>query len=108
MADLLTVKRMLPPGSIPDSAIQQALVDAPAFMRKHGVPHSNCDYDLMERLMVCHILYMQGFQKNILSKAVDDVSASFSDINMADTKGMSPYLLMYHSLLETSDFVVSP
>lgn len=108
MADLLTVKRMLPPGSVPDDAIQQALTDAPAFMRKHGVPSSSCDYDLMTRLMVCHILFMQGFSRTVLNKAVGDVSVGFADIQLNNANGMSPYLYLYHSLLETSDFILSP
>lgn len=108
MADLLKVKRMLPSGSIPDDKIQQAIEDAPAYMRKYGVPHSDCDYDLMERLMVCHILYLQGFARVVLNKTVGDVSIAWSDIPLPTVAGMSPYLHVYHGFLQTSDFVISP
>jgi hypothetical protein len=108
MADLLKIKRMLPLGSVPDDVLQQAIEDAPAYMRKYGVPRTDCDYDLMERLMVCHILYLQGFARSVLNKAVGDVSIGYADVPMMQSAGMSPYLHAYLGFLQTSDFIISP
>lgn len=108
MTDLLKVKRMLSSGSVPDDKIQQAIEDAPAYMRKYGVPTTDCDYDLMTRLMVCHILYLQGFARIVLNKAVGDVSIAWSDVKLSEVAGMSPYLHVYIGFLQTSDFVISP
>lgn len=108
MADLLKVKNMLPSGSVPDAKLQQAIEDAPAYMRKYGVPSADCDYDLMERLMVCHILYLQGFARVVLNKAVGDVSVGYADFQVGTAFGMSPYLYTYLGFLQTSDFLLSP
>jgi hypothetical protein len=107
-ADLLKIKRMLPTGSVPDDKIQQAIEDAPAYLRKYGVAPSDCDYDLMERLIICHILYTLGFSRVVLSKAVGDVSVSWSDFPVNNQNGMSPYLYTFIGMLQTSDFAISP
>ena len=106
MSDIGKIKRMLPTGSVPDDKLQQAIEDAPALLRKYGVSVTDCDYDLMERLIICHILYLQGFARTALSKAVGDVSLSLPDVQFAGP-GMSPFLHVFLGMLQTSDFVVS-
>jgi len=106
MADIGKIKRMLPPDSVPDDTLQQAIEDAPAILRKYGVSVTDCDYDLMERLIICHILYLQGFARTALSKAVGDVSISLSEVQYSGP-GMSPFLHVFLGMLQTSDFVVS-
>jgi hypothetical protein len=106
MADIGKIKRMLPTGSVPDDKLQQAIEDAPALLRKYGVSVTDCDYDLMERLMICHILYLQGFARTALSKAVGDVNVTLPDVQF-NAPGMSPFLHVFLGMLQTSDFVVS-
>jgi hypothetical protein len=106
MADIGKIKRMLPTGSVPDDKLQQAIEDAPALLRKYGVSVTDCDYDLMERLMICHILYLQGFARTALSKAVGDVNVTLPDVPFT-VPGMSPFLHVFLGMLQTSDFVVS-
>lgn len=105
MADPVTIQKMLA-GFIPKDKIQIAINDAPAFMRRYGVKSTDCDYDLKLRYMVCHILYINGINPTLLSKAVADVNVSFADRSIQGQDGMSPYLEEFFILLDTSDFIV--
>ncbi len=95
------------PKQISDIALETAIDDAPEQMGLHGVQPDNPRYPSMARLMVCHLLYMRGFARTLLSAGVGDLSTAYADINFGDKEGMSPYLYEFLKLLPQSPFVIS-
>ncbi len=94
-------------GVIPDDVVTVAIDDAPMEMQIHGVSTNDPRYDYMARLIVCHLLYMRGWAKTLLSAGVGDLSTSYADINFGEKEGMSPYLFEFMKKLRTNPFIVT-
>lgn len=95
------------PEEIGDDVLTTAIDDAPLEMKMHGVQTTDTRYEYMARLMVCHLLYMRGFGRTLLSAGVGDLSTGYADVNLGDKEGTSPYLVEFLKKLRTSPFVLT-
>jgi hypothetical protein len=106
MIDAVKVRSMIPE-EIPDESLNTAIDDTPFQMIRHGVDPAYAGYDQMARLMVCHLLFMRGWGRVLLSAGVGDLNTSYADMQFGDKESMSPYLYEFLKLHKIGPFVQS-
>lgn len=104
--DPIKVRAMIP-DEIPDDSLSTAIDDAPIEMSSHGVSQSHPSYDYLARLMVCHLLFMRGWGRTLLSAGVGDLSTGYADVQLGDKEGMSPYLFEFLKKAPITPFVIT-